>query len=117
MNDRAKSSCKILQKATLFTYFTFDSGMSSVDPGPNSLPGPPIPMVPAWNHVVEIWDPENSLRFSMSTYVTIRNSWDGTDICNPGSVSSIAPNIGDMDDFRIYSRELNANDICTLFKS
>ncbi|CAF1261742.1 unnamed protein product [Adineta ricciae] len=39
MNDRAKSSYEILQEATLSRCVTFYSGMSSVDPGPNSLPG------------------------------------------------------------------------------
>ncbi|UJR07898.1 hypothetical protein I4U23_012180 [Adineta vaga] len=37
INDRAKSSCEILQEATLAAYFTFNPAMSLIDSGPNSL--------------------------------------------------------------------------------
>ncbi|CAF0780857.1 unnamed protein product [Adineta steineri] len=37
VSNRAKSSCEILDIATLVAYFTFDNGLFLIDSGPNSL--------------------------------------------------------------------------------
>ncbi|CAF1334941.1 unnamed protein product [Rotaria sp. Silwood1] len=233
ITGRDKSACEILEEASLAAYFTFDSGISFTDSGPNSLSavgqsvsftsnghslqaisfngstssyfqisdvtglgitnrpftisfwirpqslsgtlvhvsanssglgwcipflgfaangsiiaqmlngiiryviGPSIPLAPTWTHIVETWGPVNGLRlyidnvlvasttsmansYTASTvpnYVTLGNSLSGASICNGGLLGSMSPFNGDMDEFRIYSRELTADDICTLYTS
>ncbi|CAF3914490.1 unnamed protein product [Rotaria sp. Silwood1] len=233
ITGRDKSACEILEEASLAAYFTFDSGISFTDSGPNSLSavgqsvsftsnghslqaisfngstssyfqisdvtglgitnrpftisfwirpqslsgtlvhvsanssglgwcipflgfatngsiiaqmlngiiryviGPSIPLAPTWTHIIETWGPVNGLRlyidnvlvasttsmansYTASTvpnYVTLGNSLSGASVCNGGLLGSMSPFNGDIDEFRIYSRELTANDICTLYTS
>ncbi|CAF0965701.1 unnamed protein product [Rotaria sp. Silwood1] len=231
--ERAKSSCEVLEEAILSAYFTFNSGISFNDSGPNSLSaigssvsfvstghaleaisfsgstssyfqisgvtslgitnrpfsislwirprslsgtivhvsanssglgwcypflgftangsivaqmyssivksviGPSVPVASDWTHIVETWSPTNGLRLyvnnilvasttamatsyvasSVQNYVTLANSLSGVGICDAGLLGSMSPYNGDIDEFRIYSRELTADDICTLYIS
>lgn len=232
ITSRVKSSCEILEEATLAAHFTFDSALFLTDSGPNSLPvvrqsvslvssghlnqaisfngstpsyfqiasvtslgimnrpfsisfwirprslvgtlvhvssnasglgwcmpflgfhangslvaqmyngvfrsliGPAIPLAPAWTHIVETWAPVIGPRLYInnilipatvsmassynptyaSMYVTLGNSLSGTSSpCHTGLIGSSTPFSGDMDDFRIYSRALDAEDICHLY--
>ncbi|CAF1020916.1 unnamed protein product [Rotaria sordida] len=233
ITSRVKSECEILEEATLSTYFTFNSGISFNDSGPNSLSaigssvsfvstghsleaisfsgstssyfqisgvtslgitnrpfsislwirprslsgtivhvsanssglgwcypflgfatngsivaqmynsnvksviGPSISVTSDWTHIVETWSSTNGLRLyvnnilvasttamatsyiasSVQNYVTLANSLSGTGICGAGLLGSMSPYNGDIDEFRIYSRELTAADICTLYIS
>jgi len=87
-----------------------------------------------WSHIVQTWSSTNGLRlyidnilvassFSLATtytasalsnYLTLGNSLNGG-TCDQGQIGSFTPYQGDMDDFRVYSRELNAADVCTLY--
>jgi hypothetical protein len=87
-----------------------------------------------WSHVVQTWSSTNGLRLYInnvlvashldSTYsasslpdlITLGNGFNITSGCALGSVNPVPYN-GDMDDFRVYSRELTAADICTLYNN
>ena len=100
-----------------------------------SVMGPSIPLAPVWTHIVQTWSPGVGLRLYINNvlvastismagsytasgvpnYITLGNSLNGSSTCNPGILGSLSPFHGDIDEFRIYSRELNADDICTLY--
>ncbi|CAF3660028.1 unnamed protein product [Rotaria sp. Silwood1] len=100
-----------------------------------SAVGPLIPLAPIWSHIVEIWSPTNRLRLyvnnvlvasttamtisytasSVPNYATLANSVSGAGVCGLGLLGSMGPYNGDIDELRIYSRELTAADICTLY--
>jgi len=87
-----------------------------------------------WFHVVQTWSSTNGLRLyldnilvasntnqataysasELSNYVTLGNVLNGTS-CSQGVISTLTPYNGDIDDFRIYNRELTSDDICTLY--
>jgi hypothetical protein len=85
-----------------------------------------------WSHVVQTWSSTNGLRLyvnsvlvaseSYSTYgasglpdyITLGNGLSGATNCPLGGITG-SPYQGDMDDFRVYSRELSANDVYTLY--
>ena len=91
--------------------------------------------ISVWSHVVQTWSPTNGLRLfvnnilvasrlslattyvasSTKNFVTLGNSLNGINTCNSSQVGLLTPFAGDMDDFRVYSRELSTNDICRLF--
>ena len=50
-------------------------------------------------------------------YVTVGDCLSGCGNCSavPGDQISAGPFVGAVDDFRVYSRELTANTVCTLF--
>lgn len=52
---------------------------------------------------------------SLPMYVTLGNSLNGTVPCATGLAGSSTPFTGDMDELRIYSRELSADDVCVLY--
>ncbi len=52
---------------------------------------------------------------SGSNYVKLANR--PTNTCAYGAIGAPASFYGDMDDFRIYSRELTADDVCALYRS
>jgi len=232
VTQRAKTSCEILEDATLAAYFTFDSGLLLIDSGPNSLQattqststissghfaqaltfsgssssyfqmsdlttlgisnrsfsisfwirpvslsgvlvhvssnasglgwclpfigfaangsivaqiinsngiisvlGSSVPVpTSTWSHIVQTWSSTNGLCLyvnnilqassvslattyaasAVSNYLTLGNSLDGS-TCGSGQIGTLTPYQGDMDDFRVYSRELNAADVCTLY--
>ena len=92
---------------------------------------------PSWSLVVQTWSSTNGLRLyindtlfsSVSTgstfgasgktpnYLTLANCRSGCDICSSGSVGAPGPFSGSIDDWRMYSRELTAGDVCTLYFS
>ncbi len=85
-----------------------------------------------WSFVVQTWSPTNGLRLyinktlvashlypiydasSLPNYIILGNSLRGAGICSTGGVNT-SPYRGDMDDFRVYSRELSPNDVYTLY--
>ena len=84
-----------------------------------------------WSHVVQTYSATNGLRLyvnnvlvgSQSTtyivtsaplYVTLGNALSGAGACILGQVNR-SPYKGDIDDFRVYSRELSANDVFILY--
>ena len=85
-----------------------------------------------WSHVVQTWSSTNGLRLYVNSvlvasysapvsivdrspfYVTLGNALVGVIYCGFGTVTS-SPYSGDMDDFRVYSRELSADDIYILY--
>lgn len=89
-----------------------------------------------WSHVVQTWSTTNGLRlyvnnvlvasrlnsamtFSSSfspMFLTLGNALGGTGNCDP-NIPNQVPYRGDMDDFRVYSRELSASDVCALYRS
>jgi hypothetical protein len=106
--------------------------------GPIPIFGPLISTSPTWSHVVETWSPTNGLRLyvngalvssvpsattytasGVSNFITLGDSLTGVNICDGGALGSRAPGPfdGDIDDFRVYSRELTASDISTIYQS
>lgn len=100
-----------------------------------SVSSPSAPIISStWIHIVQTWSSTNGLRLyidnilvasslslattytasTISNYVTLGNSLTGN-TCNQGQLGPLTPYQGDIDDFRIYSRELNAADVCTLY--
>lgn len=85
-----------------------------------------------WSHIVQTWSPINGLRLyvnnalvgsipaliydmqTTSLYLTLGNGLAGLESCPFGSITRFPYN-GDMDDFRVYSRELSANDVFILY--
>ena len=87
------------------------------------------------SHIVETWSPTNGIRLfingvlaasnsigtttytasSVSNYATLGNTLSGATICFPGFAGSRSPFDGDIDDFRIYNRELTASEVNTLY--
>ncbi|CAF3498679.1 unnamed protein product [Rotaria sp. Silwood1] len=91
--------------------------------------GPAISTSSVWYHIVETWSSTNGLRLyidyalvasaasivtysasSVSNYVKLANRPGNG--CAFGAVGTQTAFYGDIDDFRIYSRELTADDIC-----
>ena len=85
-----------------------------------------------WHHVVQTWSSTNRLRlFVNNTLVavnTVAGSYSASSLsnnvklgnrpingCSQGSIPPPYPYRGDLDDFRIYSRELTSDDICALY--
>ncbi|CAF3783871.1 unnamed protein product, partial [Rotaria sordida] len=102
-----------------------------------SAVGPLISLAPVWSHIVETWSSTNRLRLyvnnvlvastivmatsytasSVPNYVTLANSLSGAGVCSSGLLGSMDPYNGDIDELKIYSRELTAADICTVYTS
>ena len=98
--------------------------------------GPSIAISSSWTHIVQTWGPTNGVRLyvnnvlagsmwalassytasSLPNFVLLGDVRSGT-TCAPGAIGSLTGFDGDMDEFRIYSRELSADDICTLYTS
>lgn len=85
-----------------------------------------------WHHIVETWSPTNGLRLyvdnilvasdpaiitytasSASNYVTLANRPNNS--CALGAVGTQGRFFGDIDDFRVYSREITIDDVCALY--
>lgn len=120
------------------SFLGFSSSGTIVAQMINSLPvsimSSSIPKISSWTHIVQTWSSTNGLRLyvdnilvannsamatsfigsGISNFVTLGNSLSGT-TCIPGGVASLTPFDGDMDEFRIYSRELTTNDVCRLY--
>ncbi|CAF1978190.1 unnamed protein product [Rotaria magnacalcarata] len=95
-----------------------------------------IPLsTPSWTHIVQTWSSTNGRNLyvnnivvdsqsSITTfaasgitpnYVTLANSLLGSGSFGVGAINSSNSFIGSVDDFRIYSRELSAVDVCALY--
>ncbi|CAF3439874.1 unnamed protein product [Rotaria socialis] len=101
-----------------------------------SLLGPNVSLS-TWYQVVQTWSPANGLQlyvnswmtYSLSSaasflasgsppmYVTLANSLFGSGSCHEGMLNSTMPFIGAIDDFRVYSRELTYDDVCTIYNT
>lgn len=90
----------------------------------------------SFSHVVQTWSPTNGLRLYVNTalvgsiaaatytgtstwinYLTVGDCLSGCVSCYTGAGNRIAPGpfAGAVDDFRVFSRELNVTDVCNLF--
>ena len=99
---------------------------------------PQIPMSSVWSHVVETWSSINGLRLYIdgvlqaslasaatytasgsSNFITLANPLAGSVYCGGGGLGSRTPGPfdGDIDDFRVYSREITASDVYTIYQS
>jgi hypothetical protein len=85
-----------------------------------------------WSHVVQTWSSKNGLRLYINSvlvashlyptyvgsyvpdFVTLGNGINTTSMCETAQIT-YSPYKGDIDDFRVYSRELSAADVCTLY--
>jgi hypothetical protein len=97
-----------------------------------SIFGPTLSTLSIWYHVVQTWSSTNGLRLyvdyvlvaadttvvsysasSMSDNVKLANRPNNG--CTGGAIGPQLAFYGDIDDFRIYSRELTPNDVCALY--
>jgi hypothetical protein len=87
-----------------------------------------------WSHIVQTWSSTNGLRLyidnilvassvslattyntsAVSNYLTLGNILNGG-ACYQGQIGTPTPYQGAMDDVRVYSQELSADDVCTLY--
>jgi hypothetical protein len=86
-----------------------------------------------WSNVVQTWSVTNGLRLyinnilvasrpsatiyaasSVADFLTLANGLSSQGYCTMGSITGMTYK-GDMDDFRVYSRELSASDVYTLY--
>jgi hypothetical protein len=96
--------------------------------------GPTLSTCSVWYQIVETWSSTNGLRLyidnvlvasnpsvttyaasGVSDYVTVANRPSSG--CTIGVIGSQTAFYGDIDDFRIYSRELTADDVCALYQN
>lgn len=94
--------------------------------------GPALNTSSTWHHIVQTWSSINGLRLyvnnalvasdsvaisyqasSAPNYVTVANRPNNA--CAFGAVALPTYYTGSIDDFRIYSRELTAHDVCALY--
>jgi len=97
-----------------------------------SATGPVIQTAPFWTHIAQTWSATNGLRLYINgylyanlsqattysasgaqNYLTLGTVLNGT-TCWGGSIQNISQYFGAIDEFYLYSRELNANEICQL---
>ncbi|CAF3673511.1 unnamed protein product [Rotaria socialis] len=96
-----------------------------------------IDLSPNWTHVVQTWSSANGLRlyvnnvlvasnsslssyrtpFTSPVYVTLANSLTALGYCYNAAIDMANAFNGDIDDFRVYCRELSVSDICTIYNS
>lgn len=95
--------------------------------------GSVLPVSSSWTPIVQTWSAANGLRLYVNgilassiaatsfrasgttpNYVTLGGCLNGCSVCRNGSVSAPGPFQGAIDDWRIYTRELTAIDVCTL---
>jgi hypothetical protein len=99
-----------------------------------SVFGPALSTSSVWYQIVETWSSTNGLQLYIdnvlvasdalavpyvasgtSDYVTLANRPNNS--CAGGAIGSQTAFYGDIDDFRIYSRELTADDVCALYQN
>ncbi|CAF4394591.1 unnamed protein product, partial [Adineta steineri] len=89
-----------------------------------------------WSHLVQTWSSTNGIRLYINNvlvasnlisagsylgngsphYITLANGLSAASPCFGNQVTAM-PFQGDIDDFRVYSRELSTNDVCTLYSN
>ena len=99
--------------------------------------GPILSTSSSWILVVQTWSSTNGLRLYVNNtlvsstitgptfqasgttpnYLTLANCQSGCVSCFGGSVGTSGPFSDAIDDWRVYSRELTANDVCSLYLS
>lgn len=100
--------------------------------------GPRLPTSSVWSHVVQTWSSTNGLRLYVnsvlvgslasavsyaasgrSNFVTLSSSLKGQGFCSGGALGINAPGPldCDIDDFRVYTRELTTSDISILYQT
>ena len=96
--------------------------------------GPVLPVSSSWIPVVQTWSAANGLKLyvnntlvssiaasaflgsgTTSNYATLGGCLSGCGSCSSGLVGTPGPFRGAVDDWRIYSRELNSIDVCALY--
>ena len=94
--------------------------------------GPALSTSSVWHHIVQTWSSTNGLRLYVDNNLVGRDSlatsYSASGVSNNLKIASrpmgscasgeIAPPFqysGDVDDFRVYSRELSSDDICALY--
>jgi hypothetical protein len=96
--------------------------------------GPIIPIASSWIPVVQTWSSANGLKLYVNStlvnslvassfyasgitpnYLTFGHCLNGCQTCSNGLVDTAGPFTGVIDEWRIFSRELSWNDVCTLF--
>jgi Concanavalin A-like lectin/glucanases superfamily len=97
-----------------------------------SILGPTLLTLSIWHHVVQTWSSTNGLRLYVDNVLVATNTTvttfsasglsDNIKLANRPSggctTGALGPQLalhGDMDEFRIYSRELAADDVCALY--
>ena len=100
----------------------------------NSVFDPSVSPTLVWTHVVQTWSTTHGLRLYVNNalvasnslastytasgvpdYVTLGNGLSAASGCYKGILGSTSPYNGDIDDFRIYSRELTSSEVNTLY--
>lgn len=96
-----------------------------------------IPLFPNWTHIVQTWSASNGLRLYVNSvlvasdvsaggprsyrlglnYLTLATSPNGPTYCYNKTISAEYSFDGNIDDLRVYSRELTSVDICTIYNS
>ena len=95
-----------------------------------SVLGPSVSTSSAWSHIFVTWSTTNKLQLyvnnvlvgsnnlatiytgsGLSNYVTLGNGFAGAGSCFQGILGSSNPYNGDIDDFRVYSRELTSSEV------
>ncbi len=92
----------------------------------------PVLSTSVWHHVVQTWSSTNGLRLyvdnvlvatnttvvtysASATSDTIKLANRPNNACQEGPIGPQLAFYGDIDEFRIYSRELAADDVCALY--
>ena len=100
--------------------------------GVRSVFGPVLSTSSVWHHIVQTWSVTNGLRLyvnntlvksdplainyaASSVQNNVRLANRPNKVCASGGITSPYPYRGDMDDFRIYSRELTIGDVNALY--
>jgi Concanavalin A-like lectin/glucanases superfamily len=96
-----------------------------------------LTLSPRWSHVVQTWSSVHGLRLYVNNvlvasrptlttfmatgkpnnYVTLANSLSASGTCGTGVFGILRPFQGAIDDFKAFSRELSASDVCTLYST
>jgi len=96
--------------------------------------GSELPVSLSWIPVVQTWSSSNGLKLYVKNtlvssvaastflasgttpnYLTLGNCLSGCSACLSGSIGKPGPFQGAIDDWRIYNRELTADDVCALY--
>ena len=96
--------------------------------------GPILPVSSSWIPIVQTWSTTNGLKLYVNNtlvssvgastfltsgttpnYLTLGGCLSGCGACSSGLVGAAGPYSGAIDDWRVYSRELTAIDVCTLY--
>lgn len=99
-----------------------------------AVTGPLLPVSSLWIAVAQTWSSTNGLKLyinnalvgsitastflgseTASNYLTLGNCLNGCKTCFNGLIDQPGSFTGAIDDLRVFSRELNSNDVCTLY--